>query len=199
VPAAAETNQLAGIDRLLLQHTLEMRGEQLKRGRQLRIFVQQSVASLLSADLCWWLDRELKAHHLSGTGLTLNLPCSPLIDAGERGRERIAELRKLGIRVCLNDFGRDWAAVHALKQLQADFVRLDPTLVHELGSVRSIADTVLALVRKAHAAGAAVIAPETDNITRAHLLLRLGVDYALGPAFSQPLSQPDFDFTRPLY
>ncbi len=199
VPAAAETNQLAEIDRLILQHTLEMRGEQLKRGRQLRIFVPQSVASLLSADLCWWLDRELKSHHLSGTGLTLNLPCSPLIDAGERGRERIAELRKLGVRVCLNDFGRDWAAVHALKLLQADFVRLDPTLVHELGSIRSIADTVLALVRKAHAAGAAVIAPEADNLNRAHLLLRLGVDYAVGPAFSQPLSQPDFDFTRPLW
>ena len=199
VPAAAETNQLAEIDRLILQHTLEMRGEQLKRGRQLRIFVPQSVASLLSADLCWWLDRELKSHHLSGTGLTLNLPCSPLIDAGERGRERIAELRKLGVRVCLNDFGRDWAAVHALKLLQADFVRLDPTLVHELGSIRSIADTVLALVRKAHAAGAAVIAPEADNLNRAHLLLRLGVDYAVGPAFSQPLSQPDFDFSRPLW
>ncbi|MFZ1838598.1 MAG: EAL domain-containing protein, partial [Dokdonella sp.] len=199
VPAATETNQLAEIDRLILQHTLEMRGEQLKRGRQLRIFVPQSVASLLSADLCWWLDRELKSHHLSGTGLTLNLPCSPLIDAGERGRERIAELRKLGVRVCLNDFGRDWAAVHALKLLQADFVRLDPTLVHELGSIRSIADTVLALVRKAHAAGAAVIAPEADNLNRAHLLLRLGVDYAVGPAFSQPLSQPDFDFSRPLW
>lgn len=198
-PAAAETNQLAEIDRLLLQHTLEMRGEQLKRGRQLRIFVPQSVPSLLSADLCWWLDRELKSHHLSGTGLTLNLPCSPLIDAGERARERIFELRKLGIRFCLNDFGRDWAAVHALRQLQADFVRLDPTLVHELGSIRSVADTVLALVRKAHAAGASVIAPEVDNINRAHLLLRLGVDYAVGPAFSQPLKQPDFDFSRPLW
>ena len=199
VPAATETNQLAEIDRLLLKHTLEMRGEQLKRGRQLRIFVPQSVPSLLSTDLCWWLDRELKSHHLSGTGLTLSLPCSPLIDAGERARERIAELRKLGIRVCLNDFGRDWAAVHALKLLQADFVRLDPALVHELGSIRSIADTVLALVRKAHAAGASVIAPETDNLNRAHLLLRLGVDYAVGPAFSQPLSQPDFDFSRPLW
>jgi EAL domain-containing protein (putative c-di-GMP-specific phosphodiesterase class I)/GGDEF domain-containing protein len=199
VPAAAETNQLAEIDRWLLQHTLEMRGEQLKRGRQLRIFVPQSVSSMLAADLAWWLERELKAHHLSGTGLTLSLPCSPLIDAGERARARITELRKLGIRVCLNDFGRDWAAVHALKQLQADFVRLDPTLVHELGSMRSVADTVLALVRKAHAAGAAVIAPEADNINRAHLLLRLGVDYAVGPAFSQPLAQPDFDFSRPLW
>ena len=199
VPAASETNQLAEIDRMLLKHTLEMRGQQLKKGRQLRVFVPQSVDSLLTADLCWWLDRELKTHHLSGTGLTLGLPCSPLIDAGERARERLAELRKLGIRICLSDFGRDWAAVHALKHLQADFVRLDPTLVHELGSARSIADTVLALVRKAHAAGAAVIAPETDNINRAHLLLRLGVDYAVGPAFSQPLPQPDFDFSRPLW
>ncbi|HMM66289.1 MAG TPA: EAL domain-containing protein [Dokdonella sp.] len=199
VPAAAETKQLGEIDRMLLNHTLQMRGEQLKQGRQLRIFVPQSVESLLGADLCWWLDRELKSHHLSGTGLTLNLPCSPLIDAGERGRERIGELRKLGIRVCLNDFGRDWAAVHALKQLQADFVRLDPTLVHELGSIRSVADTVLALVRKAHAAGAAVIAPETDNINRAHLLLRLGVDYDGSAAFSQPLAKPDFDFSQPLW
>ena len=51
VPAASETNQLAEIDRMLLKHTLQMRGQQLKRGRQLRIFVQQSVTSLLTADL----------------------------------------------------------------------------------------------------------------------------------------------------
>ena len=89
--------------------------------------------------------------------------------------------------------------MHALKQLHADFVRLDPLLVQELGSVRSVADTVLALVRKAHASGAAVIAPEADNLNRAHLLLRLGVDYAVGPAFSQPLRQPDFDFSQPLW
>ena len=199
VPAAAETNQLAKMDRWLLQHTLEMREQQLKRGRQLRIFVQQSVESLLSSDLAWWLERELKDRHLSGTGLTLSLPCSPLIDAGERARVRMGELRKLGLRICLNDFGRDWAAVHALKLLQVDFVRLDPVLVHELGGTRAVADTVMALVRKAHAAGAAVIAPETDNTNRAHLLLRLGVDYAVGPAFSPPLAQPEFDFGRPLW
>jgi PleD family two-component response regulator/EAL domain-containing protein (putative c-di-GMP-specific phosphodiesterase class I) len=199
IDAAEDTNQLGEIDRKLLQHTLELRVEQLKRGRQLRIFVPQSVKSLLAADLTWWLENELKQHHLSGTGLTLCLPCSPLIDAGEQGRQRLIDMRRLGIRICLNDFGRDWAAVHALKNLPADFVRLDAALVHELGGMRSISDTVLALVRKAHAAGAAVIAPETDNLNRAHVLLRLGVDYATGPAFSQPLAQPDFDFSRPLW
>ncbi len=198
-PVAAENNQIAALDRWLLQHALEVREEQLKRGRQLRLFVPQAVTSALEAEFLWWLERELKARRLSGTGLTIELACSALIDTGPRGAERIKALHQHGVRFCLVDYGRDWAAVHALKSLDVDFVRLAPVLVAELGNAKSISDTLLALVRKAHAAGAAVIAPEVDSMQRAHLLLRLGVDYGLGPAFARPQPQPDFDFNRPLY
>ncbi|MBL8297075.1 MAG: EAL domain-containing protein [Rhodanobacteraceae bacterium] len=198
-PVAAECNQLATLDRWLLERSLSVREEQLKRGRQLRLFVPQSVATLLDPDIPYWLARELKERHLSGTGLTLELPCSELIDAGARAAERLKFLHQSGVRVCLVDFGRDWAAVHALKNLTIDFVRLSAGLVAELGTAKSMSDTLLALVRKAHAAGCAVIAPEVDSISRAHLLLRLGVDYGLGPAFARASATPEFDFTRPLW
>lgn len=198
-PVAAECGQLATLDRWLLERSLSVREEHLKRGRQWRLFVPQSVASLLDPDIPYWLARELKDRHLSGTGLTLELPCSELIDAGARAAERLKFLHQNGVRVCLVDFGRDWAAVHALKNLTIDFVRLSPGLVEELGTAKSISDTLLALVRKAHAAGCAVIAPEVDSINRAHLLLRLGVDYGVGPAFARPGPQPEFDFSRPLW
>lgn len=198
-PVAAESNQIAALDRWLLQHALEVREEQLKRGRQLRLFVPQAVSSVLEAEFFWWLERELKARRLSGTGLTIELACSSLIDAGSRGAKQIKTLHQHGVRFCLVDYGRDWAAVHALKNLEVDFVRLAPALVGELGSARSINDTLLALVRKAHANGTAVIAPEIDSMQRAHLLLRLGADYGIGPAFARPQPQPDFDFNRPLF
>ncbi|HSX58777.1 MAG TPA: EAL domain-containing protein, partial [Tahibacter sp.] len=198
-PVAAECNQLTTLDRWLLERSLSVREEQLKRGRQLRLFVPQSVATLLDPDIPYWLARELKERHLSGTGLTLELPCSELIDAGARAAERLKFLHQSGVRVCLVDFGRDWAAVHALKNLTIDFVRLSAGLVAELGTAKSMSDTLLALVRKAHAAGCAVIAPEVDSINRAHLLLRLGVDYGLGPAFARASATPEFDFTRPLW
>lgn len=198
-PVAAECNQLATLDRWLLERSLSVREEQLKRGRQLRLFVPQSVATLLDPDIPYWLARELKERHLSGTGLTLELPCSELIDAGARAAERLKFLHQSGVRVCLVDFGRDWAAVHALKNLTVDFVRLSAGLVSELGTAKSMSDTLLALVRKAHAAGCAVIAPEVDSINRAHLLLRLGVDYGVGPAFARPTATPEFDFNRPLW
>ncbi len=198
-PAAAETKQIATLDRWLLQHALEVREDQLKRGRQLRLFVPQAITSTLEPEFMWWLERELKDRRLSGTGLTLELACSALIDAGARGAEQLKALHQHGIRFCLVDFGRDWAAVHALKNFQVDFVRLAPMLVAQLGSAKSMSDTLLALVRKAHASGAAVIAPEVDSMQRGHLLLRLGVDYACGPAFARPQPQPDFDFGRPLF
>jgi EAL domain-containing protein (putative c-di-GMP-specific phosphodiesterase class I)/GGDEF domain-containing protein len=198
-PVAAECNQLTTLDRWLLERSLSVREEQLKRGRQLRLFVPQSVATLLDPDIPYWLARELKERHLSGTGLTLELPCSELIDAGARAAERLKFLHQSGVRFCLVDFGRDWAAVHALKNLTVDFVRLSAGLVSELGTAKSMSDTLLALVRKAHAAGCAVIAPEVDSINRAHLLLRLGVDYGVGPAFARPSATPEFDFNRPLW
>jgi diguanylate cyclase (GGDEF)-like protein len=198
-PVAAECNQLTTLDRWLLERSLSVREEQLKRGRQLRLFVPQSVDTLLDPDIPYWLARELKERHLSGTGLTLELPCSQLIDAGARAIERLKFLHQSGVRVCLVDFGRDWAAVHALKNMTVDFVKLSPGLVSELGTAKSMADTLLALVRKAHAAGCAVIAPEVDSTNRAHLLLRLGVDYGMGPAFARPSGTPEFDFSRPLW
>lgn len=198
-PVAAECGQLIQLDRWLLEHALKVREEQLKRGRQLRLFVPQSVESLLDPDLAFWLAQELKERHLSGTGLTLELPCTPLIDAGPRAAERLKYLHQNGVRVCLTDFGRDWAAVHALRNLTVDFVRLSSALVEELGTAKSIGDTLLALVRKAHGAGCAVIGPGVDSTNRAHLLLRLGVDYGVGTAFCKPQTQPEFDFSRPLW
>src|SRR5207302_11405201 len=59
-----------------------------------------------------------------------------LIDAGERAARQVKALHSQGVRFCLVDFGRDWAAVHALKNLDVDFVRLAPNLVTELGKDR---------------------------------------------------------------
>ena len=89
--------------------------------------------------------------------------------------------------------------MHALKNLNVDFVRLSAALAAELGNAKSISATLLALVRKAHGAGAAVIAPDVDSLPRAHLLLRLGTDHGLGAAFARPQPQPDFDFNRSLW
>ena len=59
--------------------------------------------------------------------------------------------------------------------------------------------TLLALVRKAHQLGAQVIAPDVEAIERAHVLLRLGIDYGVGDGLSRAVAEPEFDFNRPIW
>ncbi len=198
-PIAQECGHIQAIDRLVMSHALDVRQQQLNQGRQLRLFVPQSIETALDQAFPAWLDHELKQRHLSGTGLTIQLGCSALIDAGDYGIERIKAMHRLGLRFCLLDYGRDWAAVHALKDLGVDFVQLAPNLASGLNTAKALHDTVLALVRKAHEAGTGVIAPEVDSLQRAHLLLRLGVDYGIGPAFAKSRAQPAYDFNKPLW
>ncbi len=198
-PVAHELGALREIERRRLAAALDAREQRLKLGKQIRIFMPIAAASLEDAALVDWLVHELQARKLSGTGLTLELPSGELLDRRAELEAPIARLRSAGVRLGLCDFGRDWAAVHLLNKLTVDFLRLDPELVQNTTNANAVSNTMLALVRKAHHLGAAVIAPSVDSIERAHILIRLGIDYGTGDGLGRAQREPEFDFNRPIW
>ena len=198
-PVAAELGLLGALERRRLTAALDARQSRLKLGRQVRVFLPLRADSLLADDLVPWLLEALKARQLSGTGLTLELAGAELLDRRADLEAPVATLRAAGVRFGLADYGRDWAAVHVLKSLPMDFLRLDPELVLHATSEKAIGGTLLALVRKAHALGAAVIAPAVDSIDRAHVLMRLAIDYGCGDGLGRAGPEPEFDFNRPIW
>jgi PleD family two-component response regulator/EAL domain-containing protein (putative c-di-GMP-specific phosphodiesterase class I) len=198
-PVAAELGLLGALERRRLGAALDARQSRLKLGRQVRVFLPLRADSLLADDLVPWLLQELTSRHLSGTGLTIELAGAELLDRRTDLEAPVAALRGAGVRFGLADYGRDWAAVHVLKSLPMDFLRLDPELVLHATSEKAIGGTLLALVRKAHALGAAVIAPGVDSIDRAHVLMRLAIDYGCGDGLGRAALEPEFDFSRPIW
>jgi PleD family two-component response regulator/EAL domain-containing protein (putative c-di-GMP-specific phosphodiesterase class I) len=198
-PIAHELGVLPAIERRRLEATLVTREARLKLGRQIRVFMPVSASTLLDTDLTEWLLSELRMRKLSGTGLTFELPSAELVDHREALAGPLQHLRQSGIRLGLSDYGRDWAAVHVLGSLSVDYLRLDPELVMHTTSDKAVSSTLLALVRKAHQLGAAVIAPEVESIDRAHVLLRLGIDYGVGDGLGRAAAEPEFDFNRPIW
>ena len=198
-PVAAELGALPAIERRRLATAMDARQSRLKLGRQVRLFMPIRAASLLDDDLVDWLLDELESRHLSGTGLTLELASAELLDRRAELLKPLQRLRAAGVRLGLSDFGRDWAAVHVLKTLPLDYLRLDPELVLHTTSDKAIGGTLLALVRKAHALGSVVIAPAVESIDRAHVLLRLAIDYGCGDGLGRATAEPEFDFSRPIW
>lgn len=198
-PVARELEVLSALERRRFEVALEAREDKLGQGRQIRLFMPIDAQSLLDDTLVEWLLASMRERKLAGAGFALEIASRDLLD---RRHELAAPLRKLrmaGVRLGLSDYGRDWAAVHMLTSLPLDFLRLDVELVQHTSTDKALNHTLLALVRKAHQLGAAVIAPAIESLERAHVLLRLGIDYGVGDGLGRALATPDFDFNRPIW
>lgn len=105
------------------------------------------------------------------------------MDAAKR---LIGELRALGCRFALDDFGSGFSSFHHLKHLPVDFVKIDGQFVR--GMVRDAADRaiVVSINDIAHSFGKRTVAEFVENREILEMLCRLGVDYAQGNYLSIP-------------
>lgn len=192
-----DANQRVELDRHLIEQTLDLRAAELKRGKQVRLFLELSPALLAMGGLASWLGQRLGEKRLSGTGLTLAFPGSVGIDHQSDFIATAPALSQLGVRLALMHLGRDMALIHHLRLLPCDFVVLMPEVVEGLAS-DGRQPVIETLLRKARESGCATIVPGVERPEWLPRLKALKVDYVLSQRFGPPMPRADFDFEVPV-
>jgi EAL domain-containing protein (putative c-di-GMP-specific phosphodiesterase class I) len=99
----------------------------------------------------------------------------------------IDQLRDLGCRFALDDFGAGFCSFSYLKHLPADYIKLDGSYIKHIATN----DLDLAMVRSmndiAHALGKKTIAECVEDISALSILKQLGVDYIQGFSVGKPI------------
>ena len=109
-------------------------------------------------------------------------------------RYRVAELRELGFRVAIDDLGSGHARMGTLSPVDTDFVKLDMSLVRDLGKYPVKQQLIRSIAALCRDQGAKVIGEGVETETEARLLVELGCDLLQGyliarpaPPFADPL------------
>ena len=102
----------------------------------------------------------------------------------------LKELKRLGVRVTFDDFGKGWAALSSLTQFTVDDLKIDGSYIARLGQNQQEIDVdiVRALVTMAKAIGLDVTAEAVETGEQWALLAALGCDRVQGRHFAPPLS-----------
>lgn len=135
-------------------------------------------------------------HALSVTGLA---PGRLWIEVTETSavqpavEQAMAEIRNLGVRVAIDDFGAGYSSLGRLRNMPIDFVKLDRSIVRGLdsGDVRGRL-IVRAAVVLAHGLGAKVVAEGIETSAQAIAAVRVGCDYLQGYLLDAPTSAGSF-------
>ncbi|WRL65956.1 EAL domain-containing protein [Blastococcus brunescens] len=110
----------------------------------------------------------------------------------ERGRQVLAELRHLGVRTSIDDYGTGYSSLAYLRHLPADELKLDRSLTADVGDDPRAAAIVEHTAALAHALGLRLVAEGVEDDATGETLRRLGCDIAQGYAIARPMPVADF-------
>ncbi len=100
--------------------------------------------------------------------------------------EFIEEMKELGCRFCLGDFGTGPASYQFLRSLPVDLIKLDSAFTKELDQNETDRAMVKSMVDMAHYMKREVIASQVETRPVLDMLTSLGVDYAQGFIIEKP-------------
>ncbi|SFR81849.1 diguanylate cyclase/phosphodiesterase [Marinobacter daqiaonensis] len=100
--------------------------------------------------------------------------------------EFIAEMRELGCRFCLGNFGAGPTSYQYMRSLPVDMIKLDGGFVGDIANNETDQAMVRSMVEMAHYLDREVIATHVESREALDVLRRLGVDYGQGYGIEKP-------------
>jgi diguanylate cyclase len=186
LPAAEQ----AGLLRPLADEVLEMSLTAAARWwpeRRVPVSVNLSAANVTDLDLPGKVAQALLRHRLPAAALTLELVEDTLMADPERGRTVLGQLRRLGVRTSIDDYGTGYSSLAYLRHLPADELKLDRSLTFDVGTDVRAAAIVKHTVALAHELGISLVAEGVEDEETAAVLQDLGCDIAQGYAVARPM------------
>jgi len=119
--------------------------------------------------------------------LTLEIVESARLEEIPEAAERLAELKALGVRLALDDFGSGYATLGLLQRFAVDLVKIDRVFVEGLTHEGGERTLVRAILRLADALGLDVVAEGVEREEQKAALLELGCDVAQGYLLGEPM------------
>ncbi len=158
----------------------------------LRLALNVSAQSFLADGFVPMVSALIERHAIDAGKLTLEL--TETVMSRERGHisARMDEVKRLGLRLSLDDFGTGHSSLAFLKQLPFDEVKIDGGFVADIESTdsdRALVKTILAMARTLKLTA---VAEHVENVRQEAFLRAFGCDFFQGYLYARPMSPEAF-------
>ena len=191
LPPAERFGLSPKLDRWVIRHVCEFLSKEKAnntKAEPLQLSINLSGPSIADDDLLQFVRDTLQEYQIDPQQLCFEITETAAITHLSNAICFIREMKEIGCRFALDDFGSGLSSFGYLKTLPVDFVKIDGIFVKDiledevdLAMVRSINDI-------GHLMGKKTIAEFVENQKIAEVLRNVGVDYAQGYGISRPRS-----------
>jgi diguanylate cyclase (GGDEF)-like protein/PAS domain S-box-containing protein len=174
------------IDQWVLGEAVRHLSRSHAAGNDLMLTVNVSGKTMGDARLGAYVERLLTEHPIRPDRLVIEITETAAIINIERAHRLAQELRALGCRMALDDFGAGFASFYYLKHLEFDYLKIDGEFIRNLCATPTDQLVVQAVVTVAAGLKTSTIAEFVGDDATLELLKDLGVSYGQGFHLGRP-------------
>lgn len=193
IPLAERHGLIPQLTRAVLEQALTEAVRLDGAGQRLMMSVNISRYDLVDEDLAGYVEELLARHDYPAERLTLEITESALVDDPSRAERGVRELRRLGVRVSIDDFGVGYSSMSQLLALAIDELKIDRSFVTGHTSDARARAIVRSAVELARALQLTVVAEGIEREEELTSLRTIGADIAQGYVIARPLSSRQLD------
>ncbi len=192
LPFVEQNGQMGAVTQFVLETAVAQLARWRATGRDLSVAVNLSASDLLDESLAERIAGLLSTHALPASALELEITESVIMIDPKRAREVLDALRRLGLRIAVDDYGTGYCALAYLRDLPVDELKIDRSFIARITTDPRSAAIVRSTIELAHALGLKVVAEGVEDQAALDAVTDFGCDFAQGFHFSRPLTASAF-------
>jgi diguanylate cyclase (GGDEF)-like protein/PAS domain S-box-containing protein len=186
VQAAERYGFMPEVDRRIMRQALACLAEHTGKAGDISLSINLSGLSLRDDNMLREIRQAFRDFPVDPARITFEITETAAITQLGRGLYFIRELRELGCRFSLDDFGTGMSSFNYLKNLPVDYLKIDGGFVREIAKDPVNRAFVGAINDIGHILGKRTIAEFVATEEILEMLKKMGVDYAQGYAVGKP-------------
>lgn len=191
VPVAEELGLVSELDNTLFVTACQRAAPWVADGLIDTVSCNVSPRELLDPAFSRNLLRRLQDTDLPASALTVEVTETFLVQDMGLARRHIERLASRGVRIALDDFGTGYSNLRALLQLPIHTVKLDQSLIGDVGRDLRVSKLVRAMLSAAKSLDARIVAEGVEQEDQAVFLRAAGCDRMQGFFFARPMPADD--------
>ncbi|HJW85465.1 MAG TPA: EAL domain-containing protein, partial [Candidatus Brocadiaceae bacterium] len=186
IDISEEMGLVTDIDRVIIEKTLMVQVDLCKKGVTPSFSVNLSGKELGDEWLLAFLRSRITETGTDPGRLIFEITETAAIRELDKAIKFIRELRSLGCRFSLDDFGVGFTSFRYLKEMEVDYVKIDGSFIRKLHENKTDRLFVKAIADVAKGMGIKTIAEFVENEEIMRILREYGVDYVQGYFIGKP-------------
>ncbi|WP_036486226.1 EAL domain-containing protein [Myxosarcina sp. GI1] len=194
IPIAEQSSLIEKIGEWVLEEACRQTKIWHERGfDSLKVAVNLSGRQFKQLNLFHKLSHLLMNSGLEAKFLQLELTEQILVENIKVNIQRLNFIKKLGIQIALDDFGRGYSSLGYLQQFPFDILKIDRCFVSEIDRNKTNAVITKTIIEMAHQLDLKVVAEGVETQAELKFLMQHNCDEVQGYLFSRPLPAKEFE------